>query len=117
MFTFIRIAAMHVLNGDHNKKTEVEETTEENSERVNPWQGELDRLAYGSGLTRTPRRPNGSYLPKVHMSQNKPASRTGTLADLKVWWGKATATYRPPNTVDRTFSPPPVKKRNRWYNF
>lgn len=115
MFTFIRIAVIHALGGN-SKHIEIEPTDDfpqADDEQQHPWQRELDRLAHDNGgPTRTKRRPNGSYLPKP---QRKPIPKAGTIADLKVWWGKATTTYRPPKVDVQSFTPQVERKRNRWY--
>lgn len=115
MFTFIRLAAIQVLGGN-KPSVHIEQEGEEEpltEEAQHPWQRELDRLADNNGgLTSTKRRPNGSYLPKP---PRKPIAKAGTIADLKVWWGKATTTYRPPKVDVQNFTPQVERKRNRWY--
>ncbi len=118
MFTFIRLAAIQALGGTprHIQNEEPEEVLEEIEEsELHPWQRELDRLAHdGQGSTPTRRRPTGSYLPKPG-PQRKALPKAGTIADLKVWWGKATTTYRPPSVDVKHFTPQVERKRNRWY--
>ncbi len=115
MFTFIRLAAIQALGGNKpNVQIEQEdETLPVGEEQQHPWQRELDRLAHNKdGLTSTKRRPNGSYVPRPG---RKPIPKAGTIADLKVWWGKATTTYRPPKVDVQNFTPQVERKRNRWY--
>lgn len=116
MFTFIRLAAIQALGGNvrHVQIEPKDEDTHSGEEQLHPWQRELDRLAQDNGgLTKTKRRPSGSYLPKP--KPPKPIPKAGTIADLKVWWGKATTTYRPPKVDVQSFTPQVERKRNRWY--
>jgi hypothetical protein len=121
MFTFIRLAAIQVLGGSVRKvQTEQKDDVTQDydieieGDQLHPWQRELDRLAHDGGATTTKRRPTGSYLPKSQPAR-KPIPKAGTIADLKVWWGKATTTYRPPKVDVQDFTPQVERKRNRWY--
>ena len=118
MFTFIRLALTNALSGTrHIDIDHVDEISpRDDVQQGNPWRQELDRLANcPDGLTGTSRRPSGSYLPKPQAVPRKLPPKAGTITDLKVWWGKAITTYRPPTNVDVTnFAPPPERKRNHW---
>lgn len=81
-----------------------------------PWQEELYRLAsqrnHHQSLTTSPHLADALTKP-VHPATYKPLAN-GTITNLKVWWGKSIAPYKPKDVDITTFAPAPKKHPNPW---
>jgi hypothetical protein len=113
MFTFIRLGYNRVLNKSANTPTRV--ATPKNPGKE-PWKEELYRLASERNCKKA--EVAGPNLANVLHNKPRPMAASpmpkGTITNLKVWWGKAIAPYKPKEVDITTFAPPPKKHPNHW---
>jgi hypothetical protein len=119
MITFIKLAALRIFHLPHSHES-YGATTQRNQQITNSpdWKEDLQRFSderarqaisgghAKQGLSRSTAKPQSNLKP--------PSLHQGTLTDLKVWWGKALAPYKPREIDLKSFAPPPKKRPNHW---
>jgi len=124
MFTFIKIAYHQALHGRNVEKIGRRPVIghhvppqSEDDDLLNPWETELSRIATNRGEQAVPIKHYKGKLPRPEIParpENEISGRQGTLTDLKIWWGNASAAK--PGEIDiKSFAPAPRRHQTRWW--